>query len=146
MMNSIISHQRTDYEINQTNDYNNQTLSYWVIEDTIVHTQELESLYLSYKKIEKKILKEYLKKNNQLKQIESFINCVSSNYDDIIGVDFVDDPENDVSKIFVLKIPLDTSSKDRMKLKSNIIDECIEYCEKNDLMDTFMDTAIFVRR
>jgi len=94
----------------------------------------------------KEVKTEYFKKEKQIKHIELFLSFLASKYDNIINMVTLDDPEKKVSKIFVLKIPQSVSPKERMGIKSNIIDECVEYCEKNGLMDTLFETAIFVRR
>ena len=86
------------------------------------------------------------KKEHQINEIQKFISSLASKHENIIDMWIADDPENEVSKIFVLKIPESVSSEERLKIQSEIIDKCVKYCEINDFIDTFMDTAIFVRR
>jgi len=64
----------------------------------------------------------------------------------IIEVESVPDNENVYKKIFILKIPIETTSKERRKIRSEINKQCIRYSKENNLMDTLLNTAFLIIR
>jgi len=54
--------------------------------------------------------------------------------------------EPDVDIIFILKIDKDISSSERSEIDLKIFNECLDFAEKNNIVDSFNKTAIFLRR
>ena len=143
---SIIK-EKEQFDIILLNNEDYQPLTYNINDNSVYIAYDEDIPFLKFiENLKNELKAEYFKKEKQLERIEKFISFLTSKYNNIINMITVNDPEKELSKIFVLKIPENVSPEERLNIQSEIIDECIRYCENNDLMDTFMDTAIFARR
>lgn len=78
-------------------------------------------------------------------KIEDYLRKLVKNYK-IDALKIANDPEGEVSKIFIIKISENVSYEEKDEMRSEIIKKSYEYAEKNNLKDTIMDTAIIFRR
>jgi len=146
-MDSTIIKEKEQVNDNLFNNQDYQLPIYLRVDDSVYFPYDEDTIFLKFiDNLNKRIKADYFKKQVQIEEIQKFISSLASKNENILNMITVDDPEKEVSKIFVLKIPESVSPEERMNIRSKIIDKCLEYSKKQDMMDTFMDTAIFVRR